>query len=338
MLTIYGGALVSMIIPLFVWLNPKSLTFLFWGWIILFDSPHMWATYSRTFAEPSYFKKHKKFLTVSLIVFLIPITVLIIQNWIPSSIDYFVALASMAAFWHIIRQHYGYLVIYEMKSGIKPEEARINKWLIYLGLWIPFIFFVIAIPFNRQVMGLKPFSKTETHIALFIMAGITAGVAACCLWRFFINKVNRQVYSFMLTCIICYAFTFFVIAPYEPFFPEARTSVQYFMLVAIMMTMFHDIQYHGLVYKFNKKNNYKAGRLSFYIPACLIFSGIYSYFLYSSTEYPSFSGEVMKVELMAIPFCIWWGFTLHHYYLDQYIWRFSKSKELTATVMELADA
>ena len=64
----------------------------------------------------------------------------------------------------------------------------------------------------------------------------------------------------------------------------------------------------------------------------------YSHWFFAGSNMPfapgpnqisSFSlGNMFSVSDLAIGF--WWGFAFNHYFLDQYIWRFSKDKRLNA--------
>ena len=70
---IFGGAGASLLVPLLVMWRPEWLAAMFWIWVILFDGTHLWASYSRTYADKDFWRSDRRLLAWSLLVFLAPL-------------------------------------------------------------------------------------------------------------------------------------------------------------------------------------------------------------------------------------------------------------------------
>ena len=331
---IFGGALASLAVPFLVMWNAALLPILFWTWLLVFDGTHLWAAYSRTYLDRQFRKTDGKLLLWSPVVILFPITAiaLFFLSGSMRPIEIFLVLAQGWAYYHLVRQHYGFLSLYDRKAGANPTTHKINKWTLYVTLWSAYLYFLISHPINRRVSGL-PELPFLNWIAAIVCAGSAVLFLVYHLWK----RSHSAASLFTAVCACLYAAIFFWIAPMEPFFTGARNIVQSFLLIAIMMTLFHNIQYHAIVWHYNRK---KYGDASFgaatyfnksfpvYAAVAVLFATIYVAAAWFSTEYPSLSGEFSEPAFVPIAFVLWWGVLFHHYYLDQKIWRVSKTKDL----------
>lgn len=338
---IFGGAALSLLVPFIVMQNPALLPLLFWIWLLVFDGTHLYAAYSRTYLDRQFWKTDRSLLLWSPAVILLPFVAVALYaiSGKVRPIEVFLVIAQGWAYYHLVRQHYGFVSIYDRKSGSSPETHSIHKQTIYVGLWVPYLYFLATHPVNRKVAGLPPLLPgTELSWILNISAIVISGAVVF----FFIANIVRQrnlspAAIFTAICVSLYSLIFYWIAPMEPFFSRAQNVVQSFMLLAIMMTLFHNIQYHAIVWHFNRKkyldSSFGLARTlnrSFpvYAIVAIAFAVIYVATAWLTTEYPSPSGRIIDSAFVPGAFCIWWGLLFHHYYLDQKIWRFSKTKDL----------
>jgi len=338
---IFGGAALSLLIPFIVMRQPSLLPLIFWIWLLIFDGTHLYAAYSRTYLDRQFWKTDRSLLLWSPLVVLLPVTAatlyLVSGNIRP--VEIFLVLAQAWAYYHLVRQHYGFVSLYDRKSGSSPDTHNINKQAIYVGLWTPYIYFLLSHPINRKIAGLPQlYPETELVSGLKIFAILFSGAAVILL---LVHHLRQKKLSpaaiFTAICIALYSLIFYWVAPMEPFFARAQNVVQSFMLLAIMMTLFHNIQYHAIVWHFNRK---KYGDPAFgfattlnrnfavYAIAAVLFASVYVAAAWSSTEYPSPFGRIADSAFVPAAFCLWWGLLFHHYYLDQKIWRFSKTRDL----------
>ena len=338
---IFGGAALSLLVPLIVMMNPALLPLLFWIWLLFFDGTHLYAAYSRTYLDRQFWKTDRTLLLWSPAVILLPLVAVALYAIYGSirPIEIFLVFAQGWAYYHLVRQHYGFVSIYDRKSGSSPETHNINKQTIYVGLWVPYLYFLATHPVNRKVAGLpSPIPGDEFSWLLNVSAAVLSGAVVI----FFIahhvrNKTMSPAAIFTAICVTLYSLIFYWIAPMEPFFSRAQNVVQSFLLLAIMMTLFHNIQYHAIVWHYNRK---KYGDPSYglsttfnrsfaiYAMVAILFAAGYVATAWFSTEYPAPSGRIADSTFVPVVFCIWWGLLFHHYYLDQKIWRFSKTKDL----------
>jgi hypothetical protein len=331
---IFGGALASLAVPFLVIWKAALLPILFWTWLLLFDGTHLWAAYSRTYLDRQFWKTDGKLLLWSPAVILLPFTAIVLFFVTGSmrQIEIFLVLAQGWAYFHLVRQHYGFLSLYDRKAGADATTHKINKWTLYVALWSAYVYFLISHPINRKGSGLP-----ELAVFNIVAAIICAGSAVIFLIYHFRKRSHSPASLFTAVCISLYAAIFFWIAPMEPFFTGARNIVQSFLLIAIMMTLFHNIQYHAIVWHYNRKKyrdpsfgaaTYFNKSFSVYAIAAILFAAMYVAAAWFSTEYPSLSGEFSEPAFVPIAFVLWWGVLFHHYYLDQKIWRVSKTKDL----------
>lgn len=134
-------------------------------WAFLFDGTHAFATYSRTYFDKLFFKENKNMLLKSLSVFFIgPLFILTFYflndnpNATNISFIIFNRFAICYAYYHLIRQHWGFLVIYRKKNNEITDDItrKLDGLLLALGTIYPFL--------HGQVNKVKLFHISETII------------------------------------------------------------------------------------------------------------------------------------------------------------------------------
>ena len=154
------------------------VSMLWWVWSVGFDGTHIFATASRTFFDSQARAGQRKLLFGSLAVFfsLGPLMVLAgLKGWL-------YLLVGVWAYYHVIRQHYGFLVLYKVKNRDLGElDNRLDR--VFLGVM------TIAPPFHRffihhpEELGI-PFSFPRLETALWVLRGSDCSVYTCCgNWR-----------------------------------------------------------------------------------------------------------------------------------------------------------
>ena len=82
------------------------------GWAILIDAPHVFGTLSRTYFDRSEWKSRKRLMLGSLLFFVVgPAMVLFGFGFT------FFFLAALWAYYHLVKQHYGFMVLYKKKNN-----------------------------------------------------------------------------------------------------------------------------------------------------------------------------------------------------------------------------
>jgi hypothetical protein len=160
-----------------------SAVALFWIFSLGFDGPHWYATFSRTWLDrEEWVRRAGLFLTCPLLFVLGPICVLAGEcRFLGTAVwkGWFFFLALMWAHYHVVRQHYGFMVLYQVKNHDRvPFDRALDRALLAMGLWVPLFYYI------RHARGaaVPPFPVQGAVMdgmeqGLWIaFAGVTAGV------------------------------------------------------------------------------------------------------------------------------------------------------------------
>lgn len=364
----FGGAAIGLGMAALHFFARAPVLLLLWIWIICFDGPHMAAGYSRTFADRETRRTKPRLLGLSLLAFAAGPLALVANLALrsPDPFQLFLGGVSIYAIYHVVRQHYGFLMLYRAKNGDR-RDFKLDRACLYLGCWLPYLRFLLTHPRIRALASL-PATLTWPEVALAQLLALA--FALCCvaftalaLRRARAGEPTLPKLAYFLTTMLVYGVCFFVIARYEPVYAPARGPDQEFMLLFTVLSVFHSTQYVGLVWSHNHER-YAAGgaaqhglagvisrSLPRFLLACLLFSPLLYIAVACSTGlYPGCRplGEGGPapglVTWSHLGLCLWWGIALQHYYLDQKIWRVQsdatlrRSLRLDLPASEIPDA
>ena len=312
---IIGGSLAGYIyLGLFTVLHLPS-SFLWWFWSLGFDGTHIFATASRTFFDKEARERHSRLLFGSLAFFFLLGPALVLAGWK----DYLALLVAVWAYYHVMRQHYGFLVLYKVKNhDLRRIDNRLDRlFLDVMLIFPPFHRFFIHHP---EELGL-PFSLARWETPAWIVVGATAALyGARQLWRWRHGEpLNVPKYLLLAAVVPLHWLTFAFLSW------QAATPT---------VTIVHNLQYHALIW-FHNRNRYSDsnalrahGRipasvsrsLLVYAAMALVFSALY--------RIPGFQ----LGNLSGLAFGFFCGFGLTHYYLDSRIWRVRHDPGLRAAL------
>ncbi len=317
-----------------------------WIWIALFDGPHMLAAYTRTYGDPAMWQGRRRLLALSLVAFAVGPLLLLVAKLahVPGLFTAFLALMTVYAYHHVVRQHWGFAAIYAVRGGSKP--ARTDRWALYLGCWLPYGYFLATHPSLRAWVQLPESIATPLSwlfvlgwvaIVLHRLATVFGGVPRA-------RGRARWSDAYLLTAVAFHGFAYLFAARFEPMFRGAQGLDQEFMVLAAMSGIFHSAQYVALVALYHARSTRggsaatwfggigaaaASGRLALVM---LPFVGLYVGVACATGVYPGCGalaslGGTLGNELAL---GIWYGFALHHYWLDERIWRISRDPRLRA--------
>src|SRR5436853_6962857 len=108
------------------------------GWAILIDAPHVFGTLSRTYFDRSQWKMRKRLMLGSLLFFVVgPLMVLLGLGFT------FFFLAALWAYYHLVKQHYGFMVLYKKKNNdLAPIDNALDRLLLLFAFNYPFVAFI----------------------------------------------------------------------------------------------------------------------------------------------------------------------------------------------------
>jgi hypothetical protein len=324
------------------------------AWVVVLDSPHFFATISRTYMDREEMRARRPLLLGSLAWFLVGPAVVGASwlLWQAGAASYrapwttFLLLFNIWAYWHVVRQHYGFLRLYNRKGGeTDPFDLKLDSALLYGGLLLPFGAFALRHPEARPQFGLGPEPGREMLLVGFLELAFAALVATYVVrqvarWRRG-EPLNGAKLLFLVSVIPLNA----IICLWD------ATLSAPLLGFAAFVTIFHDLQYHAIVW-FHNKNRYQApgvdperfglaakvsSSLAVYAVAAIGSAAFFRFLGCGLELFPGCSPFVAPTGSMTLFGTFTWaepligffvGFSMHHYWVDQFIWRPGKSEQL----------
>jgi uncharacterized membrane protein len=308
------------------------------AWAILIDAPHVFGTFSRTYFDRTEWQSRRRLLLGSLLFFLVgPLAVISGVGLV------FFFIAALWAYYHLVKQHYGFMVLYKKKNDdLAPLDNALDRLLLMFAFNYPFVAFVAA---DAEAMARVPpvLSNVIGILATVLLVG-TIVLGAAWLGRQIQRALvglplNVPKYLLLAAALPMHWIVLLTPMPHKP------------IAIVAILTIFHNFQYHRLIWFHNKKYagwpgssptvrmgplnastpRQKYGpaalisrRLLFYIAFGILFGLLYQgprqFLGYLSLK--NGSGLVTEQSFAAqLTISFLWGYALIHYYLDSKIWR-----------------
>ena len=310
------------------------------GWAILIDAPHVFGTLSRTYFDASEWKTRKRLLLGSLLFFVVgPALVLLGLGLV------FFFVAALWAYYHLVKQHYGFMVLYKKKNNdLAPVDNALDRGLLMFAFNYPFVAFIANDP--NAMARVPPFLRSGVNtVAMLLLAG-TIVVGAAWLIRqvqraWLQQPLDLPKYLLLAAAIPMHWIVLLTPMPAKP------------IAIVAILTIYHNLQYHRLIWFHNQKYagpaelrgssptvregssdhlalKRKYGpaalisrRLIYYIAFGILFGIIYQgprQYLGYLNLHTGDSPALLSVPIqLGIAFL--WGYAFIHYYLDSKIWR-----------------
>jgi hypothetical protein len=310
-----------------------SVMIMTWIWALGFDGPHVFGTISRTYADSEERRKRAKLYYGTLGLFLLgPAMVLAGQArllgtdaWGPA----FFFFASLWAYYHLVKQHYGFMILYKKKNNDLAEmDNLIDRAFILLGMTYPFVRFLThsyAAKERLEGIGVSPQSESiwwfETLVfsAFVVSAMLFAGRQGQKL--LLKQPVNLPKLLLLGAAVPMHWIVLRLLEPVQP--PSAAA-----LAAVATLTIYHNIQYHRIIW-FHNRNKYGRPDSKDYGAASRISKSVWSYIgfalvfgaLYHIPHY-----TIVKPDSFWMAFI--WGGAFTHYYLDSKIWRVRRDAQL----------
>ncbi len=286
------------------------------AWAILIDAPHVFGTFSRTYFDRAERRERKRLLLGSLIFFVVgPLMVLMGASLI------FFFVAALWAYYHLVKQHYGFMVLYKKKNNdLAPLDNALDRIFLMLAFTYPFVRFVAgdAEAMTRVPASLRFAAGGLEKILLFATICVTLAWLGRQVQRALQGQpLDVPKYLLLAAAIPMHWIVLLTPMPHKPI-----------ALVAIL-TIYHNFQYHRLIWFHNKKYTRDAGGRERHGAAELISRRLIYYILFGVLFGLWYQGprqfiiapwreKTMMTELLA---SFLWGYAFIHYYLDSKIWR-----------------
>jgi hypothetical protein len=314
-------------------------------WAILIDAPHVFGTFSRTYFDRTERRNRGRLLWGSLLFFAVgPLMVYAGAGLI------FFFLAALWAYYHLVKQHYGFMVLYKKKNNdLAPVDNALDRLLLLFAFNYPFVAFIARDPEAMKRVP-PPLQSGVNGLATILLAGTIV---------LFLAWLGRQIqrvitgepldvpkYLLLAAAIPMHWIVLLTPMPHKP------------IAIVAILTIYHNLQYHRLIWFHNKKytgpantgtaavpparpgdtgatstidlrRNYGAAelisrRLLYYVAFGILFGLIYQgprqilgYMSLKNSD--GGLGDPSFPTQLGISFLS--GYAFIHYYLDSKIWR-----------------
>lgn len=303
-------------------------------WAILIDAPHVFGTFSRTYFDRSERQNRARLLWGSLLFFLVgPLFV-----WLGAGLVFFF-FAALWAYYHLVKQHYGFMVLYKKKNNdLAPLDNALDRLLLLFAFNYPFVAFIAQDPEAMARVPATLQSAVGIVGTILLIGTIVLGVAwlGRQIQKVLLGQsINVPKYLLLAAAIPMHWVVLLTPMPHKP------------IAIVAILTIYHNLQYHRLIWFHNQKyvkrhgdaaeaqvaqNNLRekygaaemiSRRLLFYIAFGIVFGLIYQgprqLLGYTSLQDKAAGTETSFPIQLGISFL--WGYAFIHYYLDSKIWR-----------------
>lgn len=285
------------------------------AWAILIDAPHVFGTFSRTYFDRAERTNRARLLWGSLLFFAIgPAMVLAGFGFV------FFFVAALWAYYHLVKQHYGFMVLYKKKNGdLAPVDNALDRLLLLFTFNYPFVEFIARDPeamvrvpllLRGGVNGFAKFLLVGTVLIFVVWIGrqVQRAIAG--------EALNVPKYLLLAAAIPMHWIVLLTPMPHKP------------IAIVAILTIYHNFQYHRLIWFHNQKYKSReqhgaaeliSRRLLFYIAFGVLFGIIYQ----GPRQILGYLGLQNGMQSLAVQLGIsfLWGYAFIHYYLDSKIWR-----------------
>ncbi len=322
-------------------------------WFVLLDNPHFFGTYSRTYLDREQWRERGPLLAGSLAWFFVPPAVLLLSfamyrlgfDHYKSGILALAAFVNLWAYWHVVRQHFGIMALYQRKNDdLEPEDRRVDGAFLYVGLLAPFAAFLVRHPETRQVVGFPAGTESPWEAAVVAASVLAVGIVT----SWFLLRQRRRFRSGLQANVPKILFLLAVVPLHMTICYSEAVLTAPLLGFAAFVTIFHNVQYHAIVC-FYQRNRYRGADPERYGAAAWVGKSFVTFMVCAVTIGGATGFLVCGLDLQpgCVPFLrtsdmplfaevtwrdavfgIFLGFLMHHYFLDQFIWRPGGDAEL----------
>ena len=209
-------------------------------WAILIDAPHVFGTFSRTYFDRTERRNRSRLLWGSLAFFAIgPLMVLAGAGLV------FFFLAALWAYYHLVKQHYGFMVLYKKKNNdLAPVDNALDRLLLLFAFNYPFVAFIAGDP---EALARVPATlQSGVNVLATILLAGTIILAVAWLGRQIQRLLTGELldvpkYLLLAAAIPMHWIVLLTPMPHKP------------IAIVAILTIYHNLQYHRLIWFHNKK-------------------------------------------------------------------------------------
>src|SRR5205085_827250 len=275
---------------------------------------NVFGTFSLTYFDRTERRARARLLWGSLAFFAIgPLMVLVGLGLV------FFFLAALWAYYHLVKQHYGFMVLYKKKNGdLAPVDNTLDRLFILIALTYPFIAFI---PRDPEAMAKVPpvlhgglnYLAQALFVVTIMLALVWLARQLQRAWT--MQPLDVPKYLLLAAAIPMHWVVLLTPMPQKP------------IAIVAILTIYHNLQYHRLIWFHNQKyrgaeSRERHGaaelisrRLLYYVAFGVLF-GLWYQLPRRLVE--MHTGKTVFTNVLAAFF---WGYAFIHYHLDAHIWR-----------------
>ncbi|HEU0123824.1 MAG TPA: hypothetical protein VFQ91_25050 [Bryobacteraceae bacterium] len=285
-------------------------------WMLGIDGPHVVATVTRTYLD----REARRALGPALWA-IVPFSLIGPAAGLAGQLPLFFLFAVSWQHLHIVKQHYGFVMLYKAKNKERDRrDLRLDRWFLLSSMWTPFLGFVVA---TRPWFGVWGDTIWSGVLALYLTLAVVWIARQA---QKMVQKVPLNVPKMAL---------FGVILPLQwlSFHHAAAYGPDGVLRAGIILGLFHSLQYHRLLW-FHNRNRYRT-------PGALERNGLAAVLANSVWGYLAVAiGLNLVLSVLPVAFAPWrdmavaatWGLAFTHYFLDSKIWRVQGNQELASAL------
>jgi hypothetical protein len=256
----------------------------------------------------------------------------------------FFFVAALWAYYHLVKQHYGFMVLYKKKNNdLAALDNALDRLLLLFAFNYPFLAFISR---DAEAMTRVP-APLQSWVGILETILLTGTIALFVVWLG--RQVQRVIsgmplnvpkYLLLAAAIPMHWIVLLTPMPHKP------------IAIVAILTIYHNLQYHRLIWFHNKKyqgssrhvadrspvvradtpnaprQEFGAAeiisrRLLYYIAFGILFGLIYQgprqWLGYTTLNSDGAGRTQTLITQLGISFL--WGYAFIHYYLDSKIWR-----------------
>lgn len=353
---LFGGVFVSFF---FLWLwhsGYMSTEILALTWLFVFHGPHFWGQISRTFLDRSEWQLRGDVLKRSLLWFVAgPVFVAIglgleQVTGRPDFWQLFAVLAGLWAYHHVVKQHFGFVALYRAKHReFDRGELMLHKRYLIASLWLP----VLVWYCSASVLPQLPF-------VMWTVEGV--GLDAALTFSNWVTRWGPWVFAAVQLAFVVHLFlrvrrgrainvpeTLILVASVSLHWAVVRIcatpelGIGAVAVIVPLVTIYHNLQYHALLWYYNRAKYRKESARETYGAAAVANSNMFVYFglgiVYTAVTigFQYYDLQVIRhvqsdpasMRLVALVIgAALWGYSFLHYWLDGKIWHVREDAEL----------
>jgi hypothetical protein len=309
LLWLQGSAAAGVALLIYFVAFPKGpltvLGLLVWG--VLFDGTHVLGTYARTYLARDEASKSALPGPWSWALLLVGPAVALTGH---AKFHWFLLGAYLWAYWHLVRQHYGLLVLYRRKAKATDEtEAKLETALLWVGCLYPYLRFSLTPAYadsGLPVLAPAGLTPRVADLAFAVVLTALVGVLA--------PRVKLGPRHLLLAIVIAFHGVVFAL-------------LHELLAITATLTLFHNLQYHRIVWQYERGHGRQPlGGLKRYLA--------FGVALGAAWYVPRVLGASLAGPgtLRDVLLGLGWGVAFHHYLVDGRIWKVRKQPAVAAAL------